>query len=169
VSASVVASKRLGQQTELTLITPIRRGLVDRELRTYRQRLRSTLEQVQLRIATGIPTPPHLLRAIHFARWFIVDPEPGRLVFTCVLDGDPQAQFRALSLRIPDALDEIWSNCAGYPEDGARDFDAFWDYARRHQVEALAFVSAYPETTSRDIELAFHGNGGPARLSRHPA
>lgn len=150
-------------------MTPIRRGLVDGELRTHRQRLRATLEQVQLRIATGIPTPPHLLRTIHFARWFIVDPEPGRLIFTCVLDGDPQAQFRALSAQIPDAIDEIWSNCAGYPELGARDFDTFWSYVRTHQVETLAFLSGYPQRTSRDIELAFRGAEPQTRLPRSSA
>lgn len=155
--SSSVRSKSIGKVSELTVVTPIRPGMVPGEYRTYRLRLEHALRGLQSRIEAGIPTPPSLIPTIHFARWFVLarDGGPGDLVFTSNFDGDPRQYLRDFSLEIPDNIDQIWGNCVGYPAAGCRDFDAFWGYARAHQVEALAFVPSYPHVTTRDIQLAF--------------
>ena len=76
MSQSLAVSKRIGAVSELTVITPIRKGLVPNELRTYRQRLLSVFETIQARVEADIPTAANLLNTIHFARWFIIDSEP---------------------------------------------------------------------------------------------
>jgi hypothetical protein len=173
VTRPFVRSKRIGKVTELTIAAPIRAGCIAAdpvfrqppELRTYRQRLQMVLQNLQQRIAEGIPTPPALLATIHFARWFILDDDPARsdraglLIFTSCFDGDAKLYLRDFSTLIPDDIDAVWRNCAGYPAQGCRCFEAFWSYTRAHQVETLCFIAAYPERTVRDIQLAF----APAR------
>jgi hypothetical protein len=147
-------SKTIGKVSELTIATPIKRGLVGGELRTYRKRLCDVLAGFQWRIDARIETPPGLIGTIHFARWFIIDDRAeGTLVFTSNFDGDLKAYLRDFSAMIPEGIDEIWQNCEGYPELGCRDFDRFWRYAIDHRVETRAFVPAHPDLTVRDIEL----------------
>jgi len=69
-----VTSKSVGGVSEVTLLTPIKKGLVPGELRTYEQRLDTELQLVQQRIDQGIPTPVGHLPTIHFARWLILRP-----------------------------------------------------------------------------------------------
>jgi hypothetical protein len=69
-----VTSKSVGGVSEVTLLTPIKKGLIPGELRTYEQRLEADLQLVQQRIDQGIPTPIGHLPTIHFARWLILRP-----------------------------------------------------------------------------------------------
>jgi hypothetical protein len=169
VSRGPVRSKHIGKVSELTVATPIRTGCIEedgffqrhRELRTYRQRLEGVLWGLQSQILAGIPTPPELLSTIHFARWFILDDDPprperaGQLIFTSNFDGDVKLYLRDFSTMIPDDIDSVWGNCAGYPPEGCRNFEAFWRYTTEHQVETSCFVASYPDRTVRDIKLAF--------------
>ena len=157
MSSEQVRSKSTGKVTEITVVTPILPGTIPGQYRTWRLRLEHALRGLQGRIDAGIPTPPSLIPTIHFARWFVLDRPDNKadLVFTSNFDGDPKQYLRDFSLEIPDNIDQIWSNCEGYPAKGCRDFEAFWAYARRHQVEVLAFVPSYPHVTTRDIQLTF--------------
>lgn len=69
-----VNSKYVGGVGEVTLLTPIKKGLVPGELRTYEQRLHAELLSVQQRIEKGFPTPVARLPTIHFARWLLLRP-----------------------------------------------------------------------------------------------
>jgi hypothetical protein len=69
-----VKSKYAGGVGEVTLFTPIKKGLVPGELRTYEQRLYAELQSVQQRLDKGFPTPIGRLPTIHFARWLILRP-----------------------------------------------------------------------------------------------
>jgi len=69
-----VTSKSVGGVSEVTLLTPIKKGLIPGELRTYVERLDAELQLVQQRIKEGIPTPVGHLPTIHFARWLILRP-----------------------------------------------------------------------------------------------
>ena len=69
-----VDSKYVGGVGEVTLLTPIKKGLVPGELRTYEQRLHAELQSVQQRIEKGFPTPVARLPTIHFARWLLLRP-----------------------------------------------------------------------------------------------
>jgi Dyp-type peroxidase family len=144
-------SKRVGVVTEVTLITPIKRGRVEGEYRTYRERLQTVLDDVQRREFQGLPTPVSLIRQIHFARWVIID-RPGRpaeLLFTSNFDGEMKSYFRSFALQLTSDIDAVWENCEGYP--GAKDFDRLWQYVKRHQINTSTFYCAYPNLTMPEI------------------
>lgn len=162
-------SKSVGTANELTLLTPIATGQVPGERRTYEERLREALDSVQDRIEKGIPTPISISARIHFARWVILRPEQylrrahtedraagnakppnSWLLFTSNFDGSLASYLRDFSVYLHEDVDRIWSNCEGYP--GARNFERFWLYARRHQINTSAFYAAYPELSVAQIQ-----------------
>ena len=158
-------SKTVGRMTEVTLFTPIRPGLVPGEGRTYEQRLAAALDSVQQRVAAGVPTPIGVMPTIHFARWLIlrpaqylqysaVDPDPAKnpslrswLFFESNFDGELKDYLREFSVFLGDDVNRIWGNCEGWPAGGSRDFEPYWDYAKRHQITTHAFYAAYPQIT----------------------
>lgn len=169
--ANWVDSKTVGGVTELTLLTPIKRGLIPGETRTYEQRLAEHLTSVQRRIEENMANPIGRLAMIHFARWQILLPEhylhydkdqtvPGHryqpwLLFTSNFDGDLKVYLNEFSAFIADDVDRIWGNCEGYPPGGSKDFDAYWAYAKKHQITTQAYFNAYPGlTVPRIHELA---------------
>jgi hypothetical protein len=149
--------------TEVTLFTPIRQGLIAGEGRTYEQRLAGALESVQQRVLDRIPTPIGVMPTIHFARWLIlrpaqylqysaIDPDPKKnptlhswLFFESNFDGELKDYLREFSVFLADDVNRIWGNCEGWPAGGSRDFEAYWNYAKRHQIVTHAFYAAYPE------------------------
>ena len=156
-------SKTLGGVTEVTLFTPIRQGLIAGEGRTYEQRLAAALDSVEQRVEAGFPTPIGLMPTIHFARWLILRPaqylqysnlDPATnpslhswLFFTSNFDGELKDYLREFSVFLGDDVDRIWGNCEGWPLRGSHDFEAYWNYAKRHQITTRAFYSAYPDLT----------------------
>ncbi|MCK5791946.1 MAG: hypothetical protein KAH34_13935 [Ketobacter sp.] len=143
-------SRYLGGVNEITIITTIKRGRTPEGVMTYKQRLQSVLESVLNRELKGIPTPIRLVQTIHFARWVIwTEPSSGedKLIFTSNYDGSMWQYLRDFSTLIADDMDRVWNNCVGYPEQGCRDFDAFWHYVKAHQVETTAFYAAIPDET----------------------
>jgi hypothetical protein len=162
----------IGRVSEVTLLTPVKPGRVTGERRTYEQRLWGALNSVQRRVERGIPTPIGQLPTIHFARWLILRPAQylqyskinppedyaGKypppdytyrswLFFTSNFDGDMKDYLREFSVFLGEDVDRIWGNCEDWPPGGARNFEAFWDYAKRHQIPTHAFYAAYPELT----------------------
>jgi hypothetical protein len=160
--AKWIESKSVGGVSEVTLLTPIKRGLVPGELRSYEQRLADQLHSVQGLIERGYPTAVSRLPTIHFARWVIVRPEQylyydtdkvkadaqhpctSWLLFTSNFDGSMKDYLRDFSAFLGEEVDRIWGNCEGYPARGSKDFDAYWAYAKKHQLMTQAFYNAYP-------------------------
>ncbi len=155
-----VDSKSVGGVSEVTLLTPIKQGMVPGETRTYEQRLNDELTSVQRRLDASLPTPIGQVGTIHFARWLILLPahylyydqagtvpnHPYRswLLFTSNFDGDMKTYLNDFSALIADDVDRVWSNCEGYPPEGSRNFEAYWAYAKRHQLTTQSFYNAYP-------------------------
>jgi hypothetical protein len=67
------------------------------------------------------------------------------LLFVVTFDGDLKSYVRHVVQTIREDVDRIWGNCYEYP--GARNFERFWLYARRHQINTDAFYAAYPSLT----------------------
>jgi hypothetical protein len=67
------------------------------------------------------------------------------LLFVVTFDGDLKSYVRHVVQTIREDVDRIWGNCYDYP--GAGDFEQFWLYARRHQINTDAFYAAYPTLT----------------------
>jgi hypothetical protein len=153
-------SKVSGGVSELTLLTPIIPGPIPGECRTYEQRLRQELSSIEQRLEQSVPTVIGSISVIHMAGWQILRPEqylrlrppdtPGNgkyyswLLFTACFDGDMRSYLREFSVFIGDGVDRIWGSCEGYPVEGSRDFERFWDYAKRHQLPKDAFFNGYP-------------------------
>lgn len=154
-------SKTIGGVSELTLLTPIRPGLIPGERWTYEQRLASEFKSLQRRVSEGILTPVGQIPSIHFARWVILRPRQylqsvelpsldidthyrSWLLFTSNFDGDMKSYLRDFAIFLGEDVDRIWSNCDGWPAQGSRDFEHFWDYAKRFQIPTNAFYAAYP-------------------------
>lgn len=154
-------SKTIGRVTEVTLFTPIRPGLIPGEGRTYEQRLAAALDSVQQRVLDRMPTPIGVMPTIHFARWLILRPaqylqysgnDPAShpalrswLFFESNFDGELKDYLREFSVFLGEDVNRIWGNCEGWPEGGSKDFEPYWDYAKRHQITTHAFYAAYPE------------------------
>src|SRR6266568_3217270 len=147
-----VESKNVGGVSEVTLLTPIKKGFIPGEGRTYEQRLHQALTSTQERIANGYPTAISTIPTIHFARWLILRPQQ----YLCG-DVDPQGRLTygatnladdtAIKLEMEKLTSWLFftSNCEGYPAKGAsRDFDGFWAYAKKYQLTTHAFYNAYP-------------------------
>jgi hypothetical protein len=66
------------------------------------------------------------------------------LFFTSYFDGDLKDYLREFSSFLGKDVDRVWGNCEGYPEGGSMDFEAFWQYAKRYQIETDAFFNAHP-------------------------
>lgn len=139
-------SRYLGGVNELTIITTIRQGRVPGTTLTYLQQLQAVLDSIRNRETRGIPTPIRLIATIHFARWIIwKDGEHHRLIFTSNYDGSMWQYLRDFAALIAEDMDRVWGNCEGYPEKGCKDFDAFWQYVKAHQVQTTAFYAAIPD------------------------
>jgi hypothetical protein len=100
------------------------------------------------------------------------------LVFESNCDGDLDSYLGGLADNIPEHLNAIWSHCAGYPERGAADRQAFIDYMKACQLETTFYFAAVndksvPETlralqiqTAVAGFIAAHQGADPATLQR---
>jgi len=171
-----IDSKFVGGVSELTLLTPIKRGIIPGETRSYEARLNDHLRSVQKRINDGTLTQVSRIATIHFARWQILLPAhylhydkkkvedaglkldgfQSWLLFTSNFDGDLKTYLNEFSAIIDKDVDTIWGNCEGYPTEGSLNFDAYWAYAKKHQITTQTFFNAYPGlSVSRIRELAY--------------
>ena len=130
-------------QNQLTLITVVRPGQVDRV-----RAVMSAIDSFSRRLA-----PPGSLigiSTIHFVRWLLLD-EGRRLMMVSDYDGSWESYIDEFAELILSGLDAIWETSYGYPPDGARDLPAFKRFLRSHQVPSEVFYSAYPEETVLNI------------------
>lgn len=137
--ATDTLSKTIGVVTELTVIAPLKPGGA--------AQLRQVLNHLQI----DPNSPIKQIDTIHFARWVIFDND-SRMLFTSNFDGSWESYLRDFSLKTPQGMDAIFSNCEGYPAGGCADFEAFKQYVREHQVPTDLFYAAYPESTVRAVK-----------------
>ncbi len=100
------------------------------------------------------------------------------LVFESNCDGDLDSYLGGLADNIPEHLDAIWSHCAGYPEQGAANRQAFIAYMKACQLETTFYFAAVnnksvPDTlralqiqTAVADFIASHQKADPATLQR---
>lgn len=68
-------SQQVGGVTEIAVLSPIRKGIVPGERRTYEDRLRALIANLAKRHQQGIPTELDRVSTIHFGRMIILRPE----------------------------------------------------------------------------------------------
>jgi hypothetical protein len=84
---------------------------------------------------------------VHDLRMVLFDNDT-RVIFASTYDGDWDAYMDDFATIIPDELDYVFSDFAGYP--GART-PGFKDWLSKNQVEAVGFYSAYPDASVKDV------------------
>lgn len=132
----------------LTAIAPIIPG--------RRAALQGVLAAFRARIEAGGPTPLEGIGTVHFARWVIIpdDADGGQLLFTSNFDGPWDDYIEDFANQSAASFDAIYSNCEGWPEQGARDVAAFKDYVHRHELTSDVYYRAYPTATVRQVRAA---------------
>ena len=60
-------------------------------------------------------------------------------------DGDLKVYFKEISVFTKLKFDEIFENCENYPLDGTSDFERFWNWIRRYQINVDLFYPRYRE------------------------
>jgi len=151
-------------QNQLTLVTDIRPGQVDR--------VRAVMAAIHS-YARRLAPPGSLIgiSTIHFVRWVVID-DGRRLMMLSDYDGSWESYIDEFAELILSGLDAIWETADGYPPDGARDLPAFKRLLRTHQQPSEIFYSAYPDETILNIlhdrTLADAWSRVPDRSARQP-
>jgi hypothetical protein len=76
------------------------------------------------------------------------------LLTTVEFDGDLRVYFRDIAVFLNDGFDQLFENCEDFP--GTENFEAFWQWIRRYQINTALFYSAYPQlsvTRIKQLEL----------------
>jgi hypothetical protein len=125
---------RSGQAREFTLILPLKPGGAKR----MRERMKDYTADGRMldKVAT-----------VHDLRFVLFDNDT-RAFFATTYDGGFEQYIKDFSTIVPDHIDREFADCEGYP--GVRSPE-IWEYIARHQVEALAFYSAYPDVPVREV------------------
>ncbi|MDL2410089.1 hypothetical protein PY650_31630 [Rhizobium calliandrae] len=127
---------KAGQSNEFTLITPLKPGGAERMRKLLAAGFTGDRQKNTDRIGT-----------VHDLRFVIFDDDT-RVLFASTYDGDWDSYMDDFATIIPDELDLLFHECEGYP--GARN-PTFKNWLVSSQVEALAFYSAYPDASVRDV------------------
>ncbi len=157
-------SNRFGQAYGVTMLSPILDG--DDETGMAHD---ASLRRVLAGLNAPGDSPFANVPSTHLARWVVLPEAPFEsipaqvdhfqskyLLFTSNFDGGADADDVALaryleSMRrsIPDACDQVYRHCVGYP--GARDATAFARYFTRCQVKTTFLFGAYQDASVDDV------------------
>lgn len=67
------------------------------------------------------------------------------LLTLVTFDGDLKPYFKDIANLTKPKFDQIFQNCEDYPVGGTQDFEAFWNWIRRYQINVDLFYPRYPE------------------------
>jgi hypothetical protein len=126
---------KVGQSNEFTVILPLKPGGAQR-MREMFAGFTGDRQQNTDRIGT-----------VHDLRFVIFDNDT-RCIFASTFDGDWESYINDFATMIPDEIDLLFHETVGYP--GIRS-PKIKDFIASHQVSAMAFYSAYPDASVRDI------------------
>jgi hypothetical protein len=103
------------------------------------------------------------ITSIHFARWVIIKDrwskgrKRHRLLFFSNYDGSWESYLGEFVDRASNGLTAVWSNTKGFPRSrhliraGARDEEAFKQWARNHQIKTQVWWSGVPDSTVQNV------------------
>src|SRR5216684_4612969 len=191
------ASKTIGGISEIAVLSPIKRGCVPGERRTYEERLAFAIDNLADRHRQGLPTELGRIPSIHFGRMIIIRPEQ-YLLYSEINGVDyypPDERSNAVDGRIPRPIDDyveqepqkadapklrsflltlvefdrdlktymrdvaeflardfdrVFENCEDFP--GTRNFEHFWLWIRRYQINTNLFFAPYSNLSTVRIK-----------------
>jgi Dyp-type peroxidase family len=151
-------SRSLGGMSDLTVIAPIRKGLVPSlESITYKTRVKRLLEALQLlressheySIFRSVSDSAERVARIHSFRVAVIEPT-GELLLAVTFDGARESYIRVLHQRIGTLLDLLFCNTEGHVPAYGNSM-AEWDaWIERIQVKTDFFYGR-PRQTSEDV------------------
>jgi hypothetical protein len=188
------ASKTIGGVSEIAVLSPVKRGCVPGERRTYEERLAFAIDNLADRHRQGLPTELGRITSIHFGRMIIIRPEQyllyseingvdyyppderpstvdGRIprpideqepqkadspklrsfLLTLVeFDGDLKIYMRDVAEFLAGDFDRVFENCEDFP--GTRNFEHFWLWIRRYQINTNLFYAPYSNLSTVRIK-----------------
>jgi hypothetical protein len=127
---------KAGQSNEFTMICKLKPGGAERMRNLLADGFTGDRQKNTDRIAT-----------VHDLRFVIFDNDT-RVVFASTFDGTWESYIDDFGTIIPDEIDLLFHECAGYP--GIRSPD-IKDWIVSQQVTAAGFYSAYPDASVRDV------------------
>src|SRR6202011_3358512 len=127
---------RTGQASEFTLISKLKPGAADRVRALLADGFRGERQKNTDRIAT-----------VHDLRFVIFDNDT-RIIFASTFDGDWESYINDFATILPDEIDLLFHECAGYPGIHSPEIK---DWIVKQQVSAVGFYSAYPDASVRRI------------------
>jgi hypothetical protein len=125
-----------GQSNEFTLVCALKAGGADRMRKLFGNNFTGDRQKNTDRIAT-----------VHDLRFVIFDNDT-RVIFASTFDGDWDSYINDFATILPEEIDLLFHECAGYP--GVRN-PGIKDWIAQQQVTAVAFYSAYPNASVREI------------------
>ena len=127
---------KAGQSNEFTIICGLKPGGAERMRKLFADGFTGERQKNTDRIAT-----------VHDLRFVIFDDDT-RVLFASTFDGDWESYINDFATIIPDEIDLLCHECAGYPGIHSPDVK---DWIVKQQVTATAFYSAYPEVSVREV------------------
>jgi hypothetical protein len=113
-------SKTVGGVTEIAVLSPVRKGVVPLERRTYEERLVAVIENLADRHRRGLPTELTRISAIHFGRLIVIRPEQ-YLLHSNLSDIQYDMETQAGG-RVPRPIDDYVANDHKPPRGELRTF-----------------------------------------------
>lgn len=140
------------KQLEINVLT----GIIPDRLHT----LEKVLNRIQAELRGGQSMPFEKLNTIHFCRWVIIEKQitnekeyPERLIFAGNFDGESKERFlRDLCESSAALIDEIYSNCVGYPTGENISISQRVDYLGKNILPTKTFFVAAPARTVERIK-----------------
>ena len=127
---------KVGQSNEFTLVCSLKPDGAERMRKLLADGFTGERQKNTDRIAT-----------VHDLRFVIFDNDT-RVIFASTFDGDWESYISDFATILPDEIDLLFHECAGYPGVHSPEIK---DWIVKQQVTALAFYSAYPEASVRDV------------------
>jgi len=127
---------RTGQSNEFTLICKLKNGGAERMRELFKDGFTGDRQQNTDRIGT-----------VHDLRFVTFDNDT-RVIFASTFDGTWESYIDDFATIIPEEIDLLFHECEGYPGIHSPDIK---DWIVSQQVSAVAFYSAYPNASVRDV------------------
>jgi hypothetical protein len=127
---------KAGQSNEFTLICALKPGGAERMRKLLADGFTGERQKNTDRIAT-----------VHDLRFVIFDNDT-RVIFASTFDGTWESYIDDFATILPDEIDLLFHECAGYPGIHAPNIK---DWIASQQVTAVGFYSAYPDASVRDV------------------
>lgn len=127
---------KAGQSNEFTIICKLKPGGAERMRKLLDGGFTGERQKNTDRIAT-----------VHDLRFVIFDNDT-RVIFASTFDGTWESYIDDFATIIPDEIDLLFHECVGYPGIHSPNIK---DWIVSQQVSAVAFYSAYPDASVRDV------------------